>query len=27
VLGEYVATIHTHIRKLPLVVEIERVNF
>lgn len=27
VLGEYVASIHTQVRKLPLVVESERVNF
>lgn len=27
VLGEYVASIHTQVRKMPLVVEIERVNF
>ncbi len=27
VLGEYIGSIHTHIRKLPLVVEQERVNF
>ncbi|MCZ6502730.1 MAG: glycosyltransferase family 2 protein [Gammaproteobacteria bacterium] len=26
-LGEYIGSIHTHVRKLPLVVEIERVNF
>ena len=26
-LGEYVGSIHTQIRKLPLVVELERVNF
>jgi hypothetical protein len=27
VLGEYVGSIHTHVRKMPLVVEMERVNF
>lgn len=27
VLGEYVASIHTQVRKMPLVVEVERVNF
>jgi polyisoprenyl-phosphate glycosyltransferase len=27
VLGEYIGSIHTHVRKLPLVVEQERVNF
>jgi glycosyltransferase involved in cell wall biosynthesis len=27
VLGEYVGSIHTQVRKMPLVVEIERVNF
>lgn len=27
VLGEYVITIHTHIRRMPLVIEAERVNF
>lgn len=27
VLGEYVASIHTQVRKMPLVVESERVNF
>lgn len=27
VLGEYVSSIHTQVRKLPLVVELERVNF
>jgi hypothetical protein len=27
VLGEYVASIHTQVRNMPLVVEIERVNF
>ncbi len=27
VLGEYIGSIHTHVRKIPLVVEIERVNF
>ncbi len=27
VLGEYIASIHTHVRKLPLVVERERLNF
>ena len=27
VLGEYVASIHTQVRKMPLVVELERVNF
>jgi glycosyltransferase involved in cell wall biosynthesis len=26
-LGEYIGSIHTHVRKLPLVVELERVNF
>ncbi|MDA0272875.1 MAG: glycosyltransferase, partial [Proteobacteria bacterium] len=26
-LGEYVGSILTHVRKLPLVVELERVNF
>jgi glycosyltransferase involved in cell wall biosynthesis len=27
VLGEYIASIHTHVRNMPLVVEVERVNF
>lgn len=27
VLGEYVASIHTQVRRMPLVIEIERVNF
>lgn len=27
VLGEYVASIHTQVRKMPLVIEVERVNF
>jgi polyisoprenyl-phosphate glycosyltransferase len=27
VLGEYIGSIHTHVRKLPLVIEQERVNF
>lgn len=27
VLGEYVGSIHTQVRNMPLVVEIERVNF
>ena len=27
VLGEYIGSIHTQVRKMPLVVEIERVNF
>ncbi len=27
VLGEYIGSIHTRVRKLPLVVEVERVNF
>jgi len=27
VLGEYVASIHTQVRKMPLVVEVERINF
>jgi glycosyltransferase involved in cell wall biosynthesis len=27
VLGEYVASIHTQVRKMPLVIELERVNF
>jgi glycosyltransferase involved in cell wall biosynthesis len=27
VLGEYISTIHTHVRRLPIVVESERVNF
>jgi hypothetical protein len=27
VLGEYIGSIHTQIRKMPLVVEIERINF
>ena len=27
ILGEYIGSIHTHVRKLPLVVELERVNF
>lgn len=27
ILGEYIGSIHTHVRKLPLVIESERVNF
>jgi glycosyltransferase involved in cell wall biosynthesis len=27
ILGEYIASIQTHVRKMPLVVELERVNF
>lgn len=27
ILGEYIGSIHTHVRKLPLVIENERVNF
>ena len=27
VLGEYIASIHTQVRKMPLVVELERINF
>jgi glycosyltransferase involved in cell wall biosynthesis len=27
ILGEYIAVIHTHVRRLPLVVERERINF
>jgi hypothetical protein len=27
VLGEYIGSIHTQVRKMPLVVELERVNF
>ena len=27
VLGEYVGSIHTQVRKMPLVIELERVNF
>jgi len=27
VLGEYVASIHTKVRKMPIVVEAERINF
>ena len=26
-LGEYIGSIHTHVRKLPLVIESERINF
>jgi glycosyltransferase involved in cell wall biosynthesis len=26
-LGEYIGSIHTHVRKVPLVIELERVNF
>jgi len=27
ILGEYISSIHTHVRNMPLVVEVERVNF
>ena len=27
VLGEYIIAIHTRVRKMPLVVELERINF
>jgi hypothetical protein len=27
IVGEYVGSIHTHVRKMPLVVERERINF
>jgi hypothetical protein len=27
ILGEYIGSIHTHVHKRPLVVELERVNF
>jgi hypothetical protein len=27
ILGEYVGSIHTQVRKIPLVIEAERINF
>ena len=27
IVGEYVSSIHTHVRNMPLVIESERVNF
>jgi hypothetical protein len=27
ILGEYIGSIHTQVRKMPLVVELERINF